>query len=173
MLLALVMVMHSTLSIADTSKEQQLKDKQNDISKAQSQIKQNESSQKNVLTQINNLEGSINNTEAQISQARVEIKDLEDNIKITEEDIKVSQEEYDKNYELRKSRMVAYYKNSTVSLEESIFKIEDEPDRMYLEKAIERVVTYDTELIDDLERQRIALEEKKSKLERQNADLAR
>ena len=171
-ILSIVFCVNSSIAMATSTKEQQLKDKQNQISNTQSKIKQNEKEQKNVLTQIGELDNSINNTELQISQAQKEIADLEESIEITKEDIKVSQEEYDKNYELRKSRMVAYYKNSTLSLEESVSKIEDEPDKMYLEKAIERVVNYDTELINELERQRLALEEKKKKLERQTTDLA-
>lgn len=169
--LAVIFCLNTSLAIADT-KEDQLKNKQNEISNAQSKIKQNEKEQKNVLSQISSLDSSINTTELQISQAQKEIADLEEDIKNTEEDIRISQAEYDKNYELRKNRMVAYYKNSTISLEESLTKIEDEPDRMYLEKALERVVEYDTELINELERQRIALEEKKKKLERQNTELA-
>ena len=171
-ILSVIFCVNSSIAMATSTKEQQLKDKQNQISNTQSKIKQNEKEQKSVLTQIGELDSSINNTELQISQAQKEIADLEENIEITKEDIKISQEEYDKNYELRKSRMVAYYKNSTLSLEESVSKIEDEPDKMYLEKAIERVVNYDTELINELERQRIALEEKKKKLERQTTDLA-
>ena len=171
-ILAIIFCMNSSILVAASTTEQQLKDKQNQISNTQSKIKQNEKEQKNVLAQIGELDTSINHTELQISQAQKEIKELEESIEVTKEDIKVSQEEYDKNYELRKNRMVAYYKNSTLSLEESISKIEDEPDKMYLEKAIERVVNYDTDLINELERQRKALEEKKRKLERQNTDLA-
>ena len=173
LVLAIVFCMQPPVLVAATTKEQELKDKQNQISNTQSKIKQNEKEQKSVLTQISELGSSINNTELQISQAQKEIADLEESIKDTEEDIRISQAEYDKNYELRKNRMVAYYKNSTISLEESITKIEDEPDRMYMEKAIERVVNYDTELINELERQRLALEEKKKKLERQTTDLAK
>ena len=170
--LAVIFCANTSLTIAAT-KEEQLKNKQNEISNTQSQMKQNEKEQKNVLSQISSLDSSINNTELQISQAKKEIAELEESIVNTQEEIKVAQEEYDKNYELRKNRMVAYYKNSTISLEESLSKIEDEPDRMYLEKALERVVDYDTDLINELERQRIALEEKKKKLERQNTDLAK
>ena len=170
--LAVIFCANTSLTIAAT-KEEQLKNKQNEISNTQSQMKQNEKEQKNVLSQISSLDSSINNTELQISQAKKEIAELEESIVNTQEEIKVAQEEYYKNYELRKNRMVAYYKNSTISLEESLSKIEDEPDRMYLEKALERVVDYDTDLINELERQRIALEEKKKKLERQNTDLAK
>jgi len=158
--------------IAATSKEQQLKDTKNSITQAQNQIKQNESQQKSVRTEINNLETNINTTEAQIDDTKKEIMQVEQIIKDTEEDIKITQANYDKNYELRKSRMVAYYKEGSVSLEESVSKIKNEPDKMYMERAIEKVVQYDTSLIDALERDRIALEEKKAKLDEENLRLA-
>ena len=148
-----------TFSIAAT-KEEQLKNTKQQITDTKNQIKQNEKEQKNVLGEINNLETSINTTENEIESTRKQISTVEGNIKNTEADIQVKQAEYDKNYELRKDRMVAYYKVGSVSLEESVSKIDNEPDRMYMEKAIEKVVAYDTELINMLERQRIALEEK-------------
>lgn len=165
-------ILYSNISIAATSKEQQLQDTKKSITSAQSQIKENEKEQKNVLSQINTIDNSINDTEAQIDETKAEISRVEHIISDTEEDIKVAQAEYDKNYELRKNRMVAYYKVGSVSLEESVSKIDDECDKMYMEKAIEKVINYDTNLINTLEQQRIALEEKKAKLEEDKARLA-
>ncbi len=169
--LVLAIVMLSSFAFA-TSNEQKLKDTKNSISKAQNEIKQNETEQKNVRSQINSLEKSINTTEDEIDKTKAEIKTVERKIETTKEDIRVTQERYDKNYELRKERMVAYYKAGTVSLEEQVSKIDSEPDRMYMEKAIEKVITYDTELIDALERDRIALEQKKAELDTENTRLA-
>lgn len=152
--------------------EDQLKDKKNQISNAKSQIKQNEKEQKSVLSEISNLDSSINATEKEIDQTQLDISSVETKISITQADIEKRQEEYDKNYELRKNRMVAYYKVGTVSLEESVSKIEDESDRMYMEKAIEKVISYDTNLIEELERQRLALEQKKKELDEEKVELA-
>ena len=170
-LLAMIMLFQS-FSIAATSKEQQLKDTKSNITQKQNEIKKNEQEQKNVRSEINELDVNINDTEDQIDETRKKITSVETNIKDTEEDIAIAQAEYDKNYELRKNRMVAYYKVGTVSLEESVAKIEEEPDRMYMEKAIERVINYDTNLINDLEQQRLELEAKKAKLDDQKKELA-
>ena len=169
-MLAMAMLL-SSVTIA-ASMEQQLKNTQDKISSTKSQIKQNEKEQKSVLGEINSLENSINTTENEIEDTQKKIATVESNIQSTEEIIEVKQEEYDKNYELRKERMVAYYKVGSVSLEESVHKIQDEPDRMYMEKAVEKVVAYDTELINELERQRIALEEKKAELDEEKKELA-
>ncbi len=165
-------ILASSVTVAATSKEQKLKDTKSNITKTQNEIKQNEQEQKSVRSEINSLDININDTEDQIANTRKKITSVENSIKDTEEDIKIAQAEYDKNYELRKSRMVAYYKVGGVSLEESVSKIEEETDRMYMEKAIERVVEYDTNLINELERLRLELEEKKAKLDAQKLELA-
>ena len=172
LVMATIICLNSSLVIAATSKEQQLKDKKNSITKTQSEIKQNEQQQKSVRSEINSLDVSINDTEVQISDTQNKISAVERNIKDTEEDIVETQAEYDAKYELRKNRMVAYYKVGTVSLEESVSKIEEETDRMYMEKAIERVVNYDTNLINELESLRIELEKKKALLDSQKVELA-
>ena len=170
--LILAIFMLGSTVIAATSKEQQLKNTKDSITRAQNQIKQNESQQKSVRSEINSLETNINSTENQIEQTQREISEVEASIRNTEEDIKVTQANYDKNYELRKNRMVAYYKVGSTSLEESVSKIDNEPDKMYMEKAIEKVVNYDTGIIEALERDRIALEEQKAKLDEENVRLA-
>ena len=171
-ILAVIMCMQSSIIFAATTKEQQLKDTKNNISKTQTEMKKNEQEQKTVRSEINELDVNINDTEDQIAETKKNISAVERNIKNTEEDIEIAQAEYDKNYELRKNRMVAYYKVGTTSLEESVSKIKEEPDKMYMEKAIERVVEYDTKLINELERQRLILEEKKAQLDKQKAELA-
>ncbi len=170
-ILAIIMLM-SQCTFAATTKEQQLKDKKNSITQTQNEIKQNEQQQKSVRSEINTLDNSINDTEVQISETQNRISTVELNIKNTEEDIKETQAEYDRNYELRKNRMVAYYKVGAVSLEESVSKIEDESDRMYMEKAVEKVISYDTELINKLEELRLELESKKAQLDAQKVELA-
>ena len=171
LLIAMTILFSFSFSIADT-KEQQLKDKKEEISKTQDQIIENEKKQNEVRDQIKAIDVNINNTKEYIANTKREIASVEKDIAKTKAEIEVAQAEYDRNYELRKSRMVAYYKNGTISLEEQVSKIESEPDKMYLEKAIERVVSYDTNLIDELERQRIALEKKKAKFEEENNRLA-
>ncbi len=171
LMLAIVIIFNFSISIAAT-KEQQLKDKKEEISKTQDQIIENEKKQNEVKDQIKTLDVNINNTKEYIANTKREIASVEKDIAKTKAEIEVAQAEYDRNYELRKSRMVAYYKNGTISLEEQVSKIESEPDKMYMEKAIERVVSYDTKLIDELERQRIALEKKKAKFEEENKRLA-
>ncbi len=169
LIVALLILSSATFA---SSNEQKLKDTKNNISKAQSQIKQNETEQKNVRSQINNLEVSINTTEDEIDNTKAEIAQVERQIEQTKEDIRITQERYDRNYELRKERMVAYYKAGSISLEEEVSKITNEPDKMYMEKAIKNIITYDTELIDALERDRIALEKDKAKLDAENTRLA-
>ncbi len=170
LVLAIIMLINFSFAIAAT-KEQQLKDKKEEISKTQDQIIENEKKQNTVKDEIKQIDVNINNTKESIANTRSEIASVENDIKQTKGEIEVAQAEYDAKYELRKERMVAYYKNGTISIEEQVSKIESEPDKMYMEKAIGRVVSYDTNLIDELEKARLKLEAKKAKYEAENKRL--
>jgi murein DD-endopeptidase MepM/ murein hydrolase activator NlpD len=170
-LLAIMLAFSNTVSLALT-KEEELQNTKDKISKTQSELKQNEAEQKSVRKEINNLDLSINNTQEQITTTKTDIATVEQNIEKKKEEIAEAQAEYDAKYELRKNRMVAYYKNGTISLEEQVSKIESEPDKMYMESAIARVVDYDTNLINEIEEARIALEKKKAEFEDENLRLA-
>jgi len=160
--LALVLLTSTTLASSTQNKLNQTKNEMKDV---QSQIKNNEAAQKNTLKEINNLDSSINSTERQINQIENEIEDLEESIIITEENIKFSQEQYDKKYDLRKNRMIAYYKNGNVSLQDLVNESEDQTEKMYMQRVIEKIVSYDTAIMDELEVEKQQLEEQKNKLE--------
>ena len=154
-----------TSTVLATSTQNKLNQTKNEIKDIQSQINKNESEQKNTLKEINSLDSSINSTERQIDGIENEIEELEESIVITEENIKFSQEQYDAKYELRKNRMVAYYKNGNVSLQDLVNEAEDQTDKMYMERIIEKIISYDTSIMDELEFEKQELEEQKTKLE--------
>lgn len=147
-----------------TSTQNKLNQTKNELKDVQSQIKNNENKQKNTLKEINNLDSSINSTEQQIDGLEKEIEKIEESIVITEENIKYSQEKYDEKYELRKNRMIAYYKNGNVGLEDLMKKVSDQTDKMYMERVIEKIVSFDSSIIEELEIERKNLETQKEKL---------
>lgn len=154
-----------TSTVFATSTQNKLNQTKNEIKDIQSQINKNEKEQKNTLNQINNLDSSINDTERQINGIENEIEELEESIIIAEENIKYSQEQYDKKYELRKNRMVAYYKNGNVSLQDLVNEAEDQTDKMYMERIIEKIISYDTSIMDELSEEKNKLEVQKASLE--------
>lgn len=162
-LVVVTTILTSTVLAAST--QDKLNEAKNNLKDIQSQISANEKEQKNTLSQINNLDNSINTTERQIDGIENEIEDLEESIIIAEENIKYSQEQYDKKYDLRKNRMIAYYKNGNVSLQDLVNDAEDQTEKMYMERIIEKIVSYDTSIMDELQTEKQQLEEQKTKLE--------
>lgn len=152
-------------SVLATSTKDKLNQTKNELKGAQSALNENKAEQKDVLKEINNLDNSINTTERQINSIENEIEELEESIIITEENIKYSQEQYDEKYELRKNRMIAYYKNGNISLKDLVKDTQDPIDKMYMERVIEKIISYDTGLMEELEIEKQELEAQKTKLE--------
>jgi len=163
-ILSFTILISSTIVYA-TTKQQELDAKKKDIEKAKTELNQNKTEQKSVLSEINTIDGNINTTEKRVSDIANEISFLKKDIEETEEDIAITQADYDKKYELRKSRMIAYYKNGNVSMQELSNEASDEIEKQYMERVIDKIVTYDTSLVKDLENTKKILEEKKQKLE--------
>lgn len=156
--------MLTSVAVAATT-QQQLDDAKNNLSGVQSQIDKNEKEQKSVLAEMDSLDTNINATERQIDGIEKEIEQLKESVKITEENIAYSQEQYDTKYELRKNRMVAYYKNGNVSLQDLISDTQDPTEKLYMERVIEKIVSYDTSLMEELEAEKHELERQKNQLE--------
>ena len=169
-LLVFVIIIFSSISFSAT-KQEQLDAKKKEIEKTKTQMNQNKSEQKSVLSDINTIDTNINTTEKKVNDIKNEISFLEKDIEKTQEDIEVTQADYDKKYELRKSRMIAYYKNGNVSMQELSNEASDETEKLYMERVIDKIVTYDTSLVNELERMKIDLEEKKAKLEDSKAQM--
>lgn len=140
------------------STNSQLKDKKNELNTIKNQ-------QKNTLNQINALDTSINSASNQIDSIETEIERLEKNIIVAQENIKYMQEKYDEKLDLRKDRVVAYYKRGSTSLESIASDIEDPTDRLYLERAIAKIAEYDKELLEEIQIEQVALDEEKKTLE--------
>lgn len=162
--LALALIMLTSTVLA-TSTQQKLNNTKSEVKNVQSQINKNEQEQKNILKEINQLDSSINNTEKQIDGIEKEIEELEESIIIAGENIAYSQEQYDQKYDLRKNRMIAYYKNGNVSLTDLVNKTENQTDRMYMERIIEKIISYDTSIMDELATEKENLETQKANLE--------
>lgn len=162
--LVLAFVLLTSTVLAASTKDK-LNSTKNEIKDIQSQINKNEQAQKNTLSEINSLDSSIVTTERQIDNIESEIDKLEEKIENTEENIEVAQEQYDEKYELRKNRVVAYYKNGSVSLQDIVDKAESSLDRIVMQKIVNNVTEYDSKMMEELENEKAYLEEQKNTLE--------
>lgn len=162
-LFLLVVILTTTVFAATT--QQKLNDTNSQIKDQKSELNSIKSEQKNTLSQINSLDTSINSATNQIESIEDEIDRLEDSIVVAKENIEYMQEKYDEKLELRKDRVVAYYKRGSTSLETIAKNVSDPTDKLYLERAISKIAEYDKELLEEIQVEQLALETEQQTLE--------
>lgn len=160
-----LIILTTPVFATSTSIKNQLNNVNSELKDVQNELKENKAEQKDVLKQIDTLDQNINSTETQIENTEAEIKRLENNIKIAEENIEYMQDEYNKKYELRKNRMISYYKNGTTSLWDIKNKTDDPTESAHIERIIGKILEYDTKLMEEIEEEKEKIEEEKSNLE--------
>lgn len=165
-------ILTSTALATTTSIKNQLNNANSEIKEAENDLKENQAEQKDVLNQIDKLDQSINSTETQIENTEDEIERVEKNIKIAEENIEYMEAEYDKKYELRKNRMVSYYKSGSTSLWDIAYETDDPTEFMYRERIIEKILEYDDNLMQELEDEKNEIDAEKTQLEADKIKLA-
>lgn len=152
-------------NIAFGATQTQLNNKKNELNNAKTQLNNVKKQESNTLAQINNLDSDINTTETLIENTELEIARLEESQKITEQNIEYAQKEYDEKYQLRTDRVLVYYKLGISSADEIEYSVEDETEAIHMNHLINKIMEYDNALVDELEADRIALEEKKAELQ--------
>lgn len=143
----------------------QLNDKKTELKNTQAQLNTVKKQESNTLAQINNLDVNINSTEDLIESAESELAKLEESQKITQQNIDYAQKEYDEKYALRLKRALVYYKLGVTSLDDVSFATTDEVEAIHMQRLMDKVIDYDTKLINEVEADKLALEEKKKELE--------
>ena len=165
-----MLLMIFTTTVFATSTQQKLNNTNSQLKDKKSELSTIKTQKNNTLAQINSLDTSINSAENQIDSIESEIKRLEDGILVAQENIKFMEEQYEEKIELRKDRVVAYYKRGSTSLDAIVSSVEDPTDRIYLERAIEKIAEYDKNLLEEIKVDQENLEEEKKILE---ADVVR
>ena len=160
-----VLLILITTTVFANSTQQKLNSTQNQIKDAKNELNSVKAEQNATLKQINNLDTSINSAENQIEGIEVEIENLEKKVLVAKENIKYMQEKYEQKVELRKDRVVAYYKRGLTSLDGLANDIEDPVQRIYLERALEKITEYDQNLLEEIQADQVALEAEKKNLE--------
>ena len=161
-------ILSSTVLATSSSIQNQLNSTKNQLDGKKNELKNNQSEQKTVLNEIATLDQNINTTESQIEDTKNKIESLEKQIVISEENIVYMQKEYEKKYEIRCERVSAYYRDLRVNsstMWEAMDGADDPVQRMYLERVVNNVSEYDTNLLNEIETQKKQIEEEKVRLE--------
>lgn len=164
--LLLMCMMTSTVFAATTSGlKNQINKTNKDINSTKKELQQVTKDKKLTLNDIDNLDKKIGNAESQITNLENDIKNLESEIVVAEENIKYSEEAYAKKDETRQERLVAYYKCGSLSFWDALLASDSITDFFYRYRLIDEIVSYDNQLLQELEDDKKQIEEQRLALE--------
>ncbi len=127
---------------------------------------------KEVQKQVQDLSSQISNYEEQIATLDNQISDLNTKIKDSEEKLKQAQEDYTQKEDLLEKRLVATYESGETSYLDFLLSSESITDFISNYYLVTEVATYDTELLEKIQKQKEEIEQAKKDLEENKQELA-
>lgn len=149
-------------------KKQQLQDVNRQITKQRTKVNNAKIKEKSILGQIWSIEKNINQTENDIRKINEEVAYLDKSITATQKDIKNLEENLSEQTQVMSKRLVfAYEEGSNVSYLEVLLASSDIQDFLTRYDYLNSIVDQDADMIEEIEREKRALDIKKSDLESQ------
>ncbi len=164
-LLVASMLSSTALAATTSSIQSQINKTKTDIKSTQNELNNVKEDKKLTLSDIDKLDKQIGSAENQITTLENDISNLENEITIAEENIKYSEEAYAKKDATRQERLVAYYKCGTLSFWDTLLASESMTDFFYRYKLMDEIVSYDNQLLQELEDDKKEIENQKVALE--------
>lgn len=174
--LAFVICSFSMISLVYAEEQEDLQAKQQEL---QNQIKetneqlegvQNELSQN--LEQVQKLDEKISTSQAQLNELNAKITKLQASIEDVEKKLKVAEEKYNKQQKMLDERLLAIYESSDTKYLDVMLSSRSISDFLSNYFLITELTTYDTELLEDMKKQKEEIELERSKLQNSHKQLA-
>lgn len=164
-LLVLSIMTSTVFATTASGLQSEINQTKNDINSTKKELEKVENDKKLTLNDIDNLDKQIGNAENQITTLENEIEQLENEIVIAEENIKYSEDAYAKKDAKRQERLVAYYKCGSLSFWDTLLSADSITDFFYRYRLLDEIVSYDNNLLKELENDKKEIEEQKVALE--------
>ncbi len=142
----------------------QLEQKNEELSQVQGEIS-------SVIQEIQNLTQEITNYEKEISDLDVQTAELRTSISELEKKLAVSEESYNKQRKALEGRLIALYEAGETNYLDVLLNSKSLSDFISSYYLISEITKYDTELLEDLERDKNEIETNKKSLEEQRERL--
>ena len=174
--LAFVICSFSIISLVYAEEQEDLQARQQEL---QNQIKetneelegvQNELSQN--LEQVQKLDEKISTSQAQLNELNAKITKLQASIEDVEKKLKVAEEKYNKQQKMLDERLLAIYESSDTKYLDVMLSSRSISDFLSNYFLITELTTYDTELLEDMKKQKEEIELERSKLQNSHKQLA-
>lgn len=180
-IIAVIILLQTNMNIVVAAKkvtqsdiDQQEKEKNQTAAEKAEKEKELDSVQgekKEVQKQVQDLSSQILNYEQQIATLDTQIDELNTKIKDSEEKLKKAQEDYTQKEDLLEKRLVATYESGETSYLDFLLSSESITDFISNYFLVTEVATYDTELLEKIQKQKEEIEEAKKDLEENKKEL--
>jgi len=152
-----------------TTKQQELQDKiketNEELEGVQNSISQN-------LEQVQKLDEKIQNSQAILNELNIKIEALQTSINEVKEKLEIAEEKYNKQQKMLDERLLAIYESSDTQYLDVMLSSKSISDFLSNYFLITELTTYDTELLEDIKKQKEEIEIEKAKLENNQKQLA-
>ena len=173
LIISLIMATYSNISDAATIDS--LKDQQNSnnatIKEKEKELKEIEAEKSENLKQVESLSDQIIDYEDEIEELESKISDLKNKISTTESKIKEDEKKYEEKQAQLKEMLVATYENGKTSYLDFFLASGNLIDFISSYYLISELTSYDTDLLEQVEADKKALEEEKASLENDKSSL--
>lgn len=160
-----VLVMSGDVMIALATTQSDLDDIQGKIDDTKDKIEDVEQELTGTLAQIRNLNAEISEYENDISDLNTKIDNVNTQIENAEAEIKKAEEDYEHQQKLLEQRLVAIYKSGDTTYLDVLLSSKDIADFISKYHQVEKIAECDQNLLSQIEKNRINIEESKKLLE--------
>lgn len=156
-------VSFASSSTIDLKKEQEENNKK--INESKSALNKIESEKKDNIEQVNNLTSKISEYQSQITSINTKIQDLNKQIITSENEINQAQKEYQEKEEILKKRLVVMYESGNTTYLDFLLSSQSLTDFISNYYLLSEVISYDKELLKEIQNKKKSIEESKKNLE--------
>ena len=174
--LAFVICSFSIISLVYAEEQEDLQARQQELqnqikeTNEELEVEQNELSQN--LEQVQKLDEKISTSQAQLNELNAKITKLQASIEDVEKKLKVAEEKYNKQQKMLDERLLAIYESSDTKYLDVMLSSRSISDFLSNYFLITELTTYDTELLEDMKKQKEEIELERSKLQNSHKQLA-
>lgn len=171
----LVLILLSASVITFAADEAELKDKKNDlkndIKETEQKIDQIQDKKDEAKSEIEKLNDEIAQKSYEVDVITDELNKLNGEVSKIKVELEEEQKKYDDQYEALKSRMVAQYKIGSVSYLDVLLNASSLTDFISRYYIIEKVASYDSKMLDQIEEKKTKIENSKNELEKKQNEV--
>ena len=141
------------------------------IQEKEKEIQSLENQKSEAMKEVETLINQIASYEVELDELETKIGDLEDQIEETEKNIESKQEEYNKEQELLDTVLIEMYEQGETTYLDVLFNSSDILDFISKYYVVSEITESNTQLLENISKQKAEIEEQKANLENQKKEL--